>query len=471
MKVQQHAGTREKLVLTGMIVSTPTLAAVAPIWQADLFASPWANLVGGWCVKHFARYQEAPGRDILGAFTTWAEKHSGKQELVELIEQFLTGISEELEAQELPNSAYLIDLASEHFGRVRFERLAEGIRADLDGEGLLAAQARLAGFNPRLPIGDRVWADPLTDEREVTDTFASDDTEDLITLDGALGRFFAGNLGRDCFVSFLGPEKSGKSFWLMELAYQALVQRRRVAFFEVGDMSKVQVKRRLLTRVAGHPIRNPQGRWPYEVNVPVSLRRKKDGTAVVQHEAQTFEHPLNAEMAWERCQRLMARKVRSKQSRFRLSCHPNSSINVAGIRGILMEWANEDFIPDVVVIDYADILAPPPGRMEVRDQINTAWKELRRMSQELHCLVVTATQADADSYGKELIDRRNFSEDKRKLSHVTAMWGINVTASEKEQALCRLNAIALRDGEFSVRRCVTVAQCLPLANPAVLSTF
>ena len=58
----------------------------------------------------------------------------------------------------------------------------------------------------------------------------------------------------------------------------------------------------------------------------------------------------------------------------------------------------------------------------IPNQINTTWKQLRALSQDRHCLVVTATQANAGSYTREApMDRRSFSEDKRKLAHATGI--------------------------------------------------
>ena len=108
---------------------------------------------------------------------------------------------------------------------------------------------------------------------------------------------------------------------------------------------------------------------------------------------------------------------------------------------------------------------------DTRDQVNETWAALSAMRLARHCLLVTATQSDAGSFEKGLLDKRNFSEDRRKLDHVTAMCGINQRAEEKERGVCRLNWVNLREGEYSHKRTVHVAQCLDLANPAVLSSF
>ena len=124
----------------------------------------------------------------------------------------------------------------------------------------------------------------------------------------------------------------------------------------------------------------------------------------------------------------------------------------------------------MIVIDYADILAMNDAKDE-RGQINETWKALRTLSQVFHCLVVTATQADAKSYDTDTMSMANFSEDKRKFAHVTGMFGINQTPPEKNKQLYRLNWLVLRESEFDVNKTVHVASCLKIANPAVCSCF
>jgi hypothetical protein len=78
--------------------------------------------------------------------------------------------------------------------------------------------------------------------------------------------------------------------------------------------------------------------------------------------------------------------------------------------------------------------------------------------------VVAPTQADAASYEQHTQKMKNFSEDKRKLAHVTGLIGLNQTDTEKGGGIMRLNWIVLREAPFEARRCLYVAQCLPLGK-------
>jgi replicative DNA helicase len=149
--------------------------------------------------------------------------------------------------------------------------------------------------------------------------------------------------------------------------------------------------------------------------------------------------------------------------------HPNNSINVRGIESLLDVWERDGWIPDVIVIDYADLLLPPNNKVDKRFQIDDTWKQLRGLSQSRHCLVLTATQADASSYRTKILGKSNFSESKTKLGHTTGIVGINVTPAEKEMQVRRLNWIVLRDADYNELECLYIAGCLGICRPMIMS--
>jgi hypothetical protein len=203
--------------------------------------------------------------------------------------------------------------------------------------------------------------------------------------------------------------------------------------------------------------------------VPVAIHTEEGALTDVEFDTRKCEAVLSSKQAFRSFQKV--KEGFGGGSRLKLSCHPNSSINMEQIRSTCLSWSLTGWTPDLVVIDYADILAAISGGLDTRDQINETWKRMRRLSQDLHCCVVTATQADAQSYRQALLDMTNFSEDKRKFSHVTAMIGINQTGQEKEQQVQRLNYLVMRDSDFITEKAVFVGNCLRIANPAVVSSF
>jgi hypothetical protein len=162
----------------------------------------------------------------------------------------------------------------------------------------------------------------------------------------------------------------------------------------------------------------------------------------------------------------------SKPRKFRLSSYANGTLSVGVMKSKLAEWKKEGFVPGLIVVDYADIMVAD-AEVEFRHQQNYIWKSLRGISQEEDVLLITATQADAASYESNRLGRKNFSEDKRKYAHVTAMYGLNGDKFDREKAIgiLRINELVKREGDFSVRNEVVVLQNLKRGRPFLTSYF
>jgi hypothetical protein len=143
---------------------------------------------------------------------------------------------------------------------------------------------------------------------------------------------------------------------------------------------------------------------------------------------------------------------------------------VDNVRLAVEDNARKGWITDVVVVDYADLLGDPPGyHKENRDKINANWKAMSDLRLDKNLLLLTATQANAESYGKRTMGKKSFSDDKRKNAHVTAMITINKVDEEEERGVYRLDWLFRRNEAKAPQ--VHVAGCLALANPAMVSTF
>jgi hypothetical protein len=254
--------------------------------------------------------------------------------------------------------------------------------------------------------------------------------------------------------------------WLIDVSFRAVSQRKKVAFFAAGDMTEHQMIKRIAVRLCRQPLK------PQKIMYPIDLEIDEEtDKASVTHKVKVFTERLDWRTAWKACEEFKQKQTKTKKSLFKMSCHPNSSLSVNGIKSILQMWEREDWTPDIIVIDYADILNMDYPGLEGRERINETWKQLRALSQSYHCLVLTATQSNAASYSTSLIDLTNFSEDKRKFAHVTGMVGINQTTDERQNGVMRLNWIVLREEEFNVQRCVYTAGNLGIGNPAIKNLF
>lgn len=465
MKIEYTSGSPERRVLVGMIVSDVVLGRVASRWEkGGLLRSEWANLVGEWCVQHYARYKKAPGKDIAAWYEGWAAS-GADEDTAQLVGKFLASLAgEHVKLGKEINPDLVSDAAATHFNRVKLEKFRDALEGLLERDEVEKAM-RLKDALSAVEMGPGEWVDVLRDREGVKSTFAAKQ-DPIITLDGDVGRFFGQALERDGFIALAAPAKRGKSWWLQEFGWQAMLQGKRVAMFQCGDLSLNQIRMRMYVRAAGRPMH------PCGVRMPTLIKRDPDaeGGIEVEYKTREYEAGLKEEEAVAALEKVID-KIKSNKCLFRLSVHANSSISIRGIDETLSRWSREGFDCDVLIIDYADILAPMEGKLESRDQVNMTWKYMRRISQERHCLVLTATQTDANSFSADLIRRHNFSEDNRKHAQVTGMFSVNQTDPEKERGVYRLNWQDLREGEFNETQVVYTAGCLALARPFVKSCF
>lgn len=479
MKVHTEGmGSREREVLAAMITDSTVLSRVIPGWEVGgSFATKAANTVGQWCVDYCRKHNEAPGKLIRSLFRDWAEDGRKDETTKETIDFFLGGLPLD-DKERLPNPQYFIDTAGNHFDEVKLRKAAETTLAHINAGNLEKAKATWAK-HATIKLSDSSGIDLFNDVAEMHSTFAEEPASIVKYNIPSIDRFFASHLEQGGFISFMAPNKVGKSFWLMDFAWRTaalLGNRRKVAFFLVGDMSRKQFNRRFYARSAVHPFHNPTNAWPYELEVPKSIRMFDRGEPLLKAEVKkrvmTFDHRLDPEAAKKGCDRVLATAIKSKQTYFMFASYPGRGISTVGIRATLQQWeTQEGFRPDVICVDYADNLAPVDTKADKRDQINDTWLDLSAIRLERNCLLMTATQCDTKGFAKGWLTRENFSEDRRKLDHVSGFVGLNVSPYDKSVGVTRLNWVNLRDGEFGETDGCWVAGCLPLANPAILAHF
>lgn len=496
----------EKQLVTAMIVSDKFLQGVQSIYNPDLMVIPFAKTVASWCMDYWNQYGKAPGLNIQLIF----ESHSREDidsEQVDLIGNFLEGLSEAHERAERLNSEYLLDQAEKRFKERSLDMLAEDIIAHRSRQENAECENLVRGYR-QVERPTSYGINPLTDKDAIIDALEYSDRDILFKMPGALGRFL-GPFERDMLIGIMGMEKAGKSFWLMEFAMRAVRSLCNVAYFIVGDMTQKQVVRRIGSYVTGKNhkraglVQVPVLDCFFNQNDSCRKRSRICDFGVLEEdrgevrklsldEAPNYvpcthcmrgeldSHPLNprdykgavwykmkdvGKLAWRDALAVgekFSRRIGGRS--IKQVTVPSGGVNIQEMRTYLGKWEEEGFIPDVIVVDYADNLAPEDPRKDPRHQINETWMSLRALSQEHHCLVMTATQTAASSYEKKRISPKDFSEDKRKYGHVNMMITLNQTDRERSEGTMRIGKMFVREDEPDNRVC-TVLECRSIARP------
>lgn len=475
MRIRKIDHKIEKHILIGMIVNTTYLSFISTkIDKTDLNNS-YASTVAGWCLEYFERYGEAPGRHIQEIFDYHNRKEEIQENEVDMIEKLLEQISNEYSQGEDINVDFLLDKTEEYLKRNAIQRMLIDVENKLNEGDVKSAENEIIDMKP-VQITAKDGIDPLADYEKVKSAFENI-AEPVLELPGAFGQLMNEHLTRDSFVCFQAPEKSGKSWLMYWLALEGLKQNRNVALFQIGDMTESQSIIRLSILLCNRsnkkrycgsfqkPVRFitcPAGRTAQHISCP-------DGYDIELQDIE-LQKPLTAKEAHDAyidlCQKM------DIQNHFRLFTRPADTVSFTDIDSELERLEKqESWIADIVIVDYMDLVRCEERVDSERAGINKIWKKAKSIDNKRHLLLISATQADAQTYTGDVQTRENYSEDKRKYAHVNAMIGMSQTDQEKRDGIMKFNTLVSRDGEYITSSVCYVLQSLRTGEPVVDSVF
>lgn len=500
----------EALAVMGMITSDSLLREMALVYDPDLFEHPSARIVSKWCIRYFEKYDKAPGKLIEDIFRSNKRRKTISEEEAEWIQKMLARLSDQYESNaQTFNVDYVMDQAVKHFNVVRMRNMAQDV-ISLCEEGKEEEAGEMVGTFRHVERPSTTGFNPLTSIDVIRKAFQSREAP-LFTMPGAFGELINEELLRENLIGIMAKEKAGKTYLLMELGFRAVMARCNVAFFEIGDMSEGQITLRHHVWLSKKPYsedkcgelicpvldcrRHQKGKCrrdpsltldplPCDINEedkpeffmdqapsykPCSrCYRKRYFRGSVWWDKIRVDNHLTWREAFKRGRSFHNARMRGRE--FKMYVCPAKTISVKGIRSVLDMWQRkEGFVPDVILVDYADLFAPEDPKKEFRHQQNETWAALRALSLERHALVIVPTQADAAALTARNLTLDNFSEDKRKYAHVTGMIGLHQVDSEKDKGLLRASWLLRREGSFSAERQVVLLQSLTLGRPHLAS--
>ncbi len=504
----------ERRICIGAITSDKYIKFLSNTYSPELMEAKTANILIKWCLYYFHKFGEAPKQEIENIYTKKLQNNKINEDQAKWIQAILVSLSGEFTDKNI-NIENLIEDSKEYFTSQILINLSNSIQGAVEQGELKEAQDLILSYDSPIKKDEFSIINPFAKEarKSIKQAF-SQKKEPLFTFPGAFGKVINSELVPQSFVAFMGPEKVGKTFILIEMAMRAMKKGRNVVFFQAGDMTEAQQIRRMaiyLSKTSDEP------KYCEQMYVPVvdcllnqlghceKKIREKNDPVFTSKEDITYEglleayeryidhipckncknivgsvwfqeRPSCAPLTFKKAYKTMTKFGEKYANQFRLATYPNETLTVAEMRRLLSKWEKEGFKADVLILDYADIVAPDPdfSRIEFRHQENKKWQRLRRLSQEFNLCLITVTQSKATSYSKkknELITRSDFSEDKRKFAHVTAMYGLNQNPDEKRIGIMRINTLLLREGDFNIDKPVYILQRLQMGRPFLGSFF
>jgi|TARA_R100001377_G_scaffold71059_1_gene46590 replicative DNA helicase len=103
-------------------------------------------------------------------------------------------------------------------------------------------------------------------------------------------------------------------------------------------------------------------------------------------------------------------------------------------------------VPDMIIVDYGDLLRPVSAQKEKRNELESIYEEMRGLAQHNKCCIWTASQTNRSGLNAEVITMEAISEAFNKCFVADFICTISRTVEDKQSNLGRMFIAKNRNG-------------------------
>ena len=126
--------------------------------------------------------------------------------------------------------------------------------------------------------------------------------------------------------------------------------------------------------------------------------------------------------------------------------YPSKSASTQTIRSHIERLKKRGINPDMIIVDYADLLKPVKTQGEKRHELEGIYEELRGIAQHEKCSVVTASQTNRTGLNAEVITMESISEAFSKCFVADFIFSLSRTPQDKQANTGRVFIAKNRNG-------------------------
>lgn len=526
IEVERFKPEDEWLILSHMIMSDEVIANCVQKYQNRILKtklfSPYFQPLFRWLNQYYDKYEKAPRQSIGNVFAF--HKTNLGEEKAEIIETYLDRLADEYvsyQEAEIDSNFIIKEVVPRFIKKQEAMALLEKLRSGIDADRLDLVEESLRKAEKQLLQIDEDEDDPdlgtSTPGRvgAVRRYYGEEkDKLAMYRMPGAVGQFM-GPVYRGSLYAVTGVEKSGKTHFMQEVGYQAAFHHKLKVLDINLEMHVEEKQERFWQRVSKMALEEDSAG---NLLVPVfDCENNQWGTCEVR------KRPLNKKplitspddfilfaqrKSWKVCEKCRFKKVRANQKRekrfiptiwfrvskvklmtetrvvralkklepfgldrYRVKCFPRFSATLKDIEYYIKAYIQKhNFRPDVILLDYPDIMAPVEGNLMDRFNIDYNWKRCAGMAHELNSAVFVADQAIKSGRVMQSLDVMSTSESKTKDAHIDMRLTLNKSKAENELGLQRLGMLFRRKGKLRTSE-VMMTQRLETCHPLLDSEW
>ena len=126
--------------------------------------------------------------------------------------------------------------------------------------------------------------------------------------------------------------------------------------------------------------------------------------------------------------------------------YPTKSASTRSLRTHLEKLQMRDIHPDMVIVDYGDLLRPISGKSEKRHELESIYEEMRGLAREFNCCLWTASQTNRSGLNAEVITMESISEAFNKCFVSDFIFSLSRTVEDKQSNTGRIFVAKNRNG-------------------------
>ena len=213
-----------------------------------------------------------------------------------------------------------------------------------------------------------------------------------------------GGLGKSELGVVVAPTGAGKSMVLVHLATQALLAGKTVVYYTL-ELKDTVVGQRFDCCITDVPLQEHHQRQKEIVDKVKNL----DGTLIIKE-------------------------------------YPTKSASVSTLKNHIEKLRKRGIEPDLVLVDYADLLRPPRSTGEKRHELEETYEGLRGLAQTYEIPVWTASQTNRGGLNAEVITMESISEAFNKCFVADFIFSLSRTVQDKQANKGRIFVAKNRNG-------------------------
>ena len=129
-----------------------------------------------------------------------------------------------------------------------------------------------------------------------------------------------------------------------------------------------------------------------------------------------------------------------------IKSYPTGSATVTTLRSHIEKLLLKSFVPNMIIIDYADIMRSTRKYDSMRHELKLIYEEIRNLAMDLNLPIWTASQANRDSANSAIVGLENMSEAYGKAMVADVVVSLSRKAAEKTSGVGRLFVAKNRAG-------------------------